>query len=132
LTIKAPLFKHHNSIITSILIFVLIGIGAGFLINHLIYSSKAGDLDKTFKILGYASAPLGLVSWYIRENRQRLKELEKNQEDFQLLVNEELAKLRIKIEFSFRFGQQQADLQQIKQFLGMGEFKPPDSNDVNH
>jgi hypothetical protein len=124
---KPPLFNKPT--ITPFIILGLVGIGTAYLLNQAVHLANIGQLEKTLSSLGYVSAPIGLISWYIRENKQRLDALEKAQEEFELEVQEELAKLRIKIEFSFRFGQQQADLQQIKQILGLTGFNPPDPGD---
>lgn len=108
-----PLFS--KGYLSNALILILIGAGTYFFVDQLIETIHAGKLKLFLDYMGYLSAPVGVILYFLKAIVQRYNSLQKEIKDFQEETFIQINQLKIMAEFSFRFGQQAADIQNLKE-----------------
>ncbi|HAA31097.1 MAG TPA: hypothetical protein DCE56_29560 [Cyanobacteria bacterium UBA8553] len=108
-----PLLK--KDYLCNALILILIGAGIYFFIDQAIEKTLEGRLKNLFEYLGYLSAPIGLISYFLKEVNLKNESLQKELKELRESTFVEISQLKIMAEFSYRFGQQAADIQNLKE-----------------
>lgn len=97
------------------LILILIGAGTYFFIDQLLEKQQTGRIKVFFEYLGYSSAPIGIVSYFVKEINLKYSLLQKEIKQLSEETFIQINQLKIMAEFSYRFGQQNADIQFLKE-----------------